>query len=166
MALAWRSGTWIVCPHSLSFRPIVLPDYADIEFRIPADARNTAWVSFDGRSRQQLRHGDRVRVRMSDSPVPTINKEDLTTDWFDSLERCFKWTDRAEQKALEVQPHQALPPVTPPKPPHRCEAPVAAHCGGVPCDVSTKDSAGSQERSNGAQHTAQAVVHANANSQA
>ena len=28
-----------ICPHSLSFRPILLPDYAELEFRIPEDAR-------------------------------------------------------------------------------------------------------------------------------
>jgi NAD+ kinase len=41
-----------VCPHSLSFRPIILPDYAELELRIPDDARCTAWVCFDGRHRQ------------------------------------------------------------------------------------------------------------------
>lgn len=41
-----------VCPHSLSFRPIILPDYAELELRIPDNARCTAWVCFDGRSRQ------------------------------------------------------------------------------------------------------------------
>ena len=28
-----------ICPHSLSFRPILLPDYAELELRIPGDAR-------------------------------------------------------------------------------------------------------------------------------
>ena len=41
-----------ICPHSLSFRPIILPDYAEIELRIPEDSRCTAWVSFDGKARQ------------------------------------------------------------------------------------------------------------------
>ncbi len=41
-----------VCPHSLAFRPIILPDYAELELRIPDNARCSAWVCFDGRSRQ------------------------------------------------------------------------------------------------------------------
>ncbi len=49
---------------------------------------------------QELGHGDSIRVRMSENPVPTINKEDLTTDWFDSLERCFRWSDRTQQKPI------------------------------------------------------------------
>lgn len=28
-----------VCPHSLSFRPVILPDYAEVELRVPHDAR-------------------------------------------------------------------------------------------------------------------------------
>lgn len=32
-----------------------------------------------------------VHVRMSPNPVPTINNADQTTDWFNSIERCFHW---------------------------------------------------------------------------
>ncbi len=28
-----------ICPHSLSFRPVILPDYADMELKVPQDAR-------------------------------------------------------------------------------------------------------------------------------
>ena len=28
-----------ICPHSLSFRPVILPDYAEVDLRIPEDAR-------------------------------------------------------------------------------------------------------------------------------
>eukprot|EP00891_Asterochloris_glomerata_P004965 jgi/Astpho2/4965/Aster-06700 len=89
-----------VCAHSLSFRPVILPDYAELDLRIPDDARCPAWVCFDGKQRQELLRGDSVRVRMSPNPVPTINKTDQTTDWFASLERCFGWNERVEQKAL------------------------------------------------------------------
>ncbi|BDA47453.1 NAD kinase 2, chloroplastic [Coccomyxa sp. Obi] len=89
-----------ICPHSLSFRPVVLPDYAELELRIPGDARCPAWVCFDGKQRQELQRGDAVRVRMSTNPVPTISKMDQTRDWFGALERCFGWNDRAEQKPL------------------------------------------------------------------
>ncbi len=79
---------------------MVLPDYAELELRIPGDARCPAWVCFDGKQRQELARGDSVRVRMSTNPVPTISKTDQTRDWFASLERCFGWNDRAEQKPL------------------------------------------------------------------
>ena len=50
--------------------------------------------------RQELHRGDAVRIRMSTNPVPTISQTDQTRDWFGSLERCFGWNDRAEQKPL------------------------------------------------------------------
>lgn len=81
-------------------RPVVLPDYAELELRIPGDARCPAWVCFDGKRRQELARGDSVVVRMSTNPVPTISKTDQTHDWFSSLERCFGWNDRAEQRPL------------------------------------------------------------------
>lgn len=40
-----------ICPHSLSFRPIVLPDTVVLKFRVSERSRGTAWVSFDGKWR-------------------------------------------------------------------------------------------------------------------
>ncbi|KAG9135262.1 hypothetical protein Leryth_024673 [Lithospermum erythrorhizon] len=89
-----------ICPHSLSFRPVVLPDSARLELKIPEDARSNAWVSFDGKRRQQLSRGDSVRISMSQHPLPTVNKYDQTGDWFHSLIRCLNWNERQDQKAL------------------------------------------------------------------
>lgn len=89
-----------ICPHSLSFRPVILPDSAQLELKIPNDARSNAWVSFDGKRRQQLSRGDAVRICMSPHPLPTVNKCDQTGDWFHSLVRCLNWNDRLDQKAL------------------------------------------------------------------
>ncbi|MGH0128944.1 UNVERIFIED_CONTAM: hypothetical protein FKN15_057787 [Acipenser sinensis] len=47
-----------ICPHSLSFRPIVVPAGVELKIMLCPDARNTAWVSFDGRKRQEICHGD------------------------------------------------------------------------------------------------------------
>ncbi|WIA09297.1 hypothetical protein OEZ85_008704 [Tetradesmus obliquus] len=90
-----------ICPHSLNFRPIILPDYVEMELRVPDSARVGAWVCFDGKQRQELQRGDSVFIKMSENPVPTINRADLTTDWFESLERCFRWSNRMEQKPFQ-----------------------------------------------------------------
>ncbi|EES08133.1 hypothetical protein BDA96_05G069400 [Sorghum bicolor] len=89
-----------ICPHSLSFRPVILPDSARLELKIPDEARSNAWVSFDGKRRQQLSRGDSVRISMSQHPLPTVNKSDQTGDWFRSLIRCLNWNERLDQKAL------------------------------------------------------------------
>ncbi|XP_057973861.1 NAD kinase 2, chloroplastic isoform X2 [Malania oleifera] len=67
---------------------------------IPDDSRSNAWVSFDGKRRQQLSRGDLVRISMSQHPLPTVNKSDQTCDWFHSLVRCLNWNERLDQKAL------------------------------------------------------------------
>jgi len=89
-----------ICPHSLSFRPIVFPDAALLRIDVAADSRSTAWASFDGKYRQQLRRGDGLMVQMSMFPVPTVNAEDDTSDWFASLDRAFNFNSRAKQKGL------------------------------------------------------------------
>lgn len=89
-----------ICPHSLSFRPIVFPDSAELRIEIAEDSRSTAWASFDGKSRQQLRRGDGLVVKMNLFPVPTVNKTDHTGDWFQSLDRAFNFNSRAGQKPL------------------------------------------------------------------
>lgn len=91
-----------ICAHSLSSRPVVLPDSACLELRVPATARASVWASFDGKDRQELEKGDRIVVRMSDYPMPTVNRTDHSHDWFESLSRCLSWNERIEQKPVEA----------------------------------------------------------------
>jgi NAD+ kinase len=37
-----------ICPHSLSCRPLCLPDSVEIKIQLPYSSRCSAWVSFDG----------------------------------------------------------------------------------------------------------------------
>ncbi|CRK95615.1 CLUMA_CG009074, isoform B [Clunio marinus] len=90
-----------ICPHSLSFRPIVVPAGVELKISISPDSRNTSWVSFDGRNRQELLHGDSLRVTTSIYPVPSICAQDQISDWFDSLAECLHWNVRKRQKCLD-----------------------------------------------------------------
>nr|KAF7438312.1 hypothetical protein H0235_000703 [Vespula pensylvanica] len=109
-----------ICPHSLSFRPIVVPAGVELKISVSPDSRNTSWVSFDGRNRQELFHGDStayvsfdgrnqeelrvgdsLRVTTSIYPVPSICAADQITDWFDSLAECLHWNVRKRQKHLD-----------------------------------------------------------------
>ncbi|XP_065162224.1 NAD kinase-like isoform X4 [Atheta coriaria] len=90
-----------ICPHSLSFRPIVVPAGVELKVAISPDSRNTSWVSFDGRNRQELLHGESLRVTTSIYPVPSICALDQISDWFDSLAECLHWNVRKRQKQLE-----------------------------------------------------------------
>ncbi|PSN46488.1 hypothetical protein C0J52_19101 [Blattella germanica] len=90
-----------ICPHSLSFRPIVVPAGVELKISVSPDSRNTSWVSFDGRNRQELFHGDSLRVTTSIYPVPSICAQDQISDWFDSLAECLHWNVRKKQKHLD-----------------------------------------------------------------
>ena len=90
-----------ICPHTLSFRPVVLPDSVEVELRVADDARCSAWVSFDGKERCELCPGDSIYIKMSQYPVPTVNYADQTGDFISSLRRCLRWNEREEQKPLD-----------------------------------------------------------------
>ncbi|EKU20964.1 NAD+ kinase, partial [Nannochloropsis gaditana CCMP526] len=60
-----------ICPHSLSFRPLVFPDSAVISLCMPLDVRSHAWVSFDGRFRHRLMDGDILEVGVELRVPPT-----------------------------------------------------------------------------------------------
>src|SRR5216684_5532366 len=44
-----------IAPHTLSFRPMLLPDSMEVRVCVPFNSRSTAWVSFDGRGRVELK---------------------------------------------------------------------------------------------------------------
>ncbi|GJQ13667.1 hypothetical protein GpartN1_g5458.t1 [Galdieria partita] len=90
-----------ICPHSLSFRPIIFPDSVQLRVDISENARSHSWASFDGKFRQQLKRGEGLLIQMSPFPFPTINKTDHTGDWFAGLDRSFHFNNRAIQKPLK-----------------------------------------------------------------
>ena len=40
-----------ICAHTLSFRPLLLPDSCKLKCVVPFNCRANAWVSFDGKFR-------------------------------------------------------------------------------------------------------------------
>ncbi|KAI5609435.1 NAD kinase b, partial [Silurus asotus] len=89
-----------ICPHSLSFRPIVVPAGVELMITLSPEARNTAWVSFDGRKRQEIQHGDSIKITTSCYPVPSLCCHGLVYDWFESLAECLHWNIRKKQTHL------------------------------------------------------------------
>lgn len=87
-----------VSPHSLSFRPAILPQSATVTVAVPISARCGAALSIDGKDICQLQLGDSVEVSMSPNPVPTICCMTETKDWFASVHESLQWNKRMEQK--------------------------------------------------------------------
>ncbi|KAL4887374.1 ATP-NAD kinase-like domain-containing protein [Aspergillus karnatakaensis] len=91
-----------ICAHTLSFRPIILPDTVVLRVGVPYDARTSSWASFDGRQRVELLPGDYVTVSASRYPfanvLPPGRRGD---DWMHSLSKTLNWNTRQRQKALQ-----------------------------------------------------------------
>ncbi|KAF4122435.1 NAD+ kinase [Geosmithia morbida] len=82
-----------ICPHTLSFRPMVLSDTMELRVAIPRNSRATAYCAFDGKGRIELRQGDYITISASQYPFPTVTRTD--TEWFDSVSRTLRWNVRA-----------------------------------------------------------------------
>ncbi|PNT71394.1 hypothetical protein BRADI_2g26930v3 [Brachypodium distachyon] len=86
-----------ICPHSLSFRPLILPEYVTLRVQIPFNSRGQAWASFDGKGRIQLGPGDALICSISPWPVPTACLVDSTTDFLRSIHEGLHWNLRKSQ---------------------------------------------------------------------
>jgi NAD+ kinase len=90
-----------ICPHTLSFRPMVLSDTMLLRVSVPRNSRATAYCAFDGKGRIELKQGDHVTITASQYPFPTVVRTD--TEWFDSVSRTLRWNVRAAtQKAFDL----------------------------------------------------------------
>ena len=79
---------------------MVLSDTMALRVAVPASSRATAYCSFDGKGRIELRQGDHVTITASQYPFPTVTRTD--TEWFDSVSRTLRWNVRAAaQKPFE-----------------------------------------------------------------
>ncbi|KAG8675198.1 NAD(+) kinase [Fusarium poae] len=91
-----------ICPHTLSFRPMVLSDTMALRVVVPRNSRATAYCAFDGKGRLELRQGDCVTITASQYPFPTVTRTD--TEWFDSVSRTLRWNVRASaQKPFDAE---------------------------------------------------------------
>jgi NAD+ kinase len=79
-----------VAPHSLTHRPLVVPDSVEIEILLRSE-EEVAYLSLDGQPGLDLRDGDRVRCRRSEHQVNLFR---TGRDFFDVLRSKLKWGER------------------------------------------------------------------------
>lgn len=79
-----------VAPHSLTHRPLVVPDSVEIEILLRSE-EEMAYLSLDGQPGLDLRDGDRVRCRLSEHQVDLFR---TGTDYFQVLRSKLKWGER------------------------------------------------------------------------
>lgn len=74
---------------------MVLSDTLCLRICVPKNSRSTAYASFDGKGRVELRRGDEVRVEAGRYPFPTVVGESGTGgEWFESVRRALRWNTR------------------------------------------------------------------------
>lgn len=100
---------------------MLLPDSMELRVCVPFNSRSTAWASFDGRGRVELKRtysvrfcysfysrltshaeGDHIKITASKYPFPTVCADNQSTDWFHSISRTLKWNERERQKSFVV----------------------------------------------------------------
>jgi NAD+ kinase len=79
-----------VAPHSLTHRPLVVPDSVEIEILLRSD-EEVAYLSLDGQPGLDLCDGDRVRCRRSEHNVHLFRSD---TDFFHLLRSKLKWGEK------------------------------------------------------------------------
>lgn len=87
-----------ICPHTLSFRPIILPDSMNLKVKVSLRSRATAWAAFDGKSRLELKKGDFIQIQASPYSFPTV--EAHSTEFIDSISRTLNWNVREQQRSF------------------------------------------------------------------
>ena len=96
---------------------MLLPDSMELRICVPYNSRSTAWASFDGRGRVELKResrtkkwsspdwcleGDHIKITASKFPFPTVSADKASIDWFSSISRTLRWNEREKQKSFVV----------------------------------------------------------------
>jgi len=79
-----------ICPHTLTQRPLVVPDDENIEIILTNDTE--VYLTLDGQKGEPLSRGDRVQVKQSYNRVLLVRNPNL--DFFGILRAKLRWGER------------------------------------------------------------------------
>jgi NAD+ kinase len=77
-----------ICPFTLTNRPIVVPDTAEIELRLMSDSEDVV-LTLDGQTGYTIKAQDRVKIRKSQTTFNLV--EPPNRNYFDVLRNKLKW---------------------------------------------------------------------------
>ena len=92
-----------ICPHSLSFRPILVPAGVHLKIRLAQNVSRTGSELFetiysvDGSCNKKLLRDNYLLITTSQYPLPSICRNDQINDWFEGLALCLNWNQRPPQ---------------------------------------------------------------------
>jgi NAD+ kinase len=81
-----------ISPHTLTLRPLVIPDSLEITFEV-LSMTDEVMVIADGKVRCKLAQGERLVVRRSDNVIKLVKHKDIT--YFDLLRAKLLWSANA-----------------------------------------------------------------------
>ncbi len=79
-----------ICPHTLTQRPLVVPDDENIEIVLVNDTE--VYLTLDGQHGLPLQRGDRVQVKQSRNRVRLVRNPHI--DFFGILRAKLRWGER------------------------------------------------------------------------
>lgn len=79
-----------ICPHTLTQRPLVVPDDENIEILLMNDTE--VFLTLDGQTGMKLERGDRVQVKQSYNRVLLVRNPKI--DFFGILRQKLRWGER------------------------------------------------------------------------
>jgi NAD+ kinase len=80
-----------ICPHTLTNRPVIVPDESVIEVSIPGDIPS-AYLTIDGQVGETVLQGDRIVCRRSEQFISLVHPPEKL--FFDVLREKLKWGGR------------------------------------------------------------------------
>lgn len=87
-----------VSPHSLTHRPLVVPDNQQLEFEVYSRTGELKLVA-DGKVRKKIKNGDIIQIKKSDETVKLVEPEN--SSFFDVLRSKFLWAEHRTNKEIK-----------------------------------------------------------------
>jgi NAD+ kinase len=81
-----------ICPHTLTNRPIVIPDQAVVRIVVKSSFDEMVYLTLDGQVGVELQEGDTVEVRRALKTTALVTSRDK--DYFSILRTKLKWGER------------------------------------------------------------------------
>eukprot|EP00826_Nyctotherus_ovalis_P004345 TRINITY_DN10934_c0_g1_i11.p1 TRINITY_DN10934_c0_g1~~TRINITY_DN10934_c0_g1_i11.p1 ORF type:complete len:149 (-),score=11.74 TRINITY_DN10934_c0_g1_i11:82-528(-) len=90
-----------ICPFSLSFRPLVFPEDAQLTFKVSLEARCSVFVSVDGHTRFEMQRGEGVDINVSKYLASYVVNSDphAVSSWYNSVKTLLNWNGKTMKRS-------------------------------------------------------------------
>lgn len=90
-----------ICPHTLTYRPVVVADDVEIELTLRGDP-GEVYATFDGQTSQPMEPGDVIRVKKSRGGVKLVSLPEK--NYFQILRHKLRWAERPRSRRHTTPP--------------------------------------------------------------